>query len=210
MPPAKALIKFYSGANPAKILALQERLRLSIVNGGNLSVTSSIPIEALVHLDRVVMSSKPQPNLTEGQKACLRLVVDHHTSKEIARILGISSFTVDQRLDAARRKLDAASRKDAAKIFSAMDDKKLSQPFVYEPQRLEHQTANDHSRTPLSRVEQLFSKVSSTISVPPIGGRRHELSKREIIIQSLNIVFFSALIVSLVAIVLMGTMRLFG
>ena len=38
-------------------------------------------------------------DLTDGQKACLRLVVDYHTSKEISRILGISPFTVDQRLD---------------------------------------------------------------------------------------------------------------
>lgn len=58
--------------------------------------------------------------LTEGQKACLRLVDDHMTSKEIARSLGISHFTVDQRLDAARRKLNAATRKDAAKIFAAI------------------------------------------------------------------------------------------
>jgi FixJ family two-component response regulator len=34
--------------------------------------------------------------LTEGQKACLRLVDDHLTSKEIGRSLGISHFTVDQ------------------------------------------------------------------------------------------------------------------
>ncbi len=63
----------------------------------------------------------PTPELTEGQKDCLRLVDDHHTSKEIARILGISSFTVDQRLDGARRKLHAATRKDAAKIFADLE-----------------------------------------------------------------------------------------
>jgi DNA-binding CsgD family transcriptional regulator len=65
------------------------------------------------------ISINPQSltDLTEGQKACLRLVVQHHTSKEIARKLGISRYTVDQRLDAARHKLNAASRKDAAKIL---------------------------------------------------------------------------------------------
>ncbi len=156
------------------------------------------------------MSNKLQPNLTEGQKACLRLVDEHHTSKQIARILGISPFTVDQRLDAARRKLEAASRKDAAKIFSAMDGGAISQPFVYEPQRVEHQTLPDNSMLPPNRVEQLFSRVSSMVSVPPIGGQRHELSKREILVHSLNIAFFSALIVALVTIILMGTMRLVG
>ena len=65
----------------------------------------------------ISMSAQSPLHLTEGQKACLRLVVQHHTSKEIARALGISPFTVDQRLDAARRKLNATSRIDAAKIF---------------------------------------------------------------------------------------------
>jgi hypothetical protein len=75
--------------------------------------------------------------LTEGQKACLRLVDHHLTSKEIGRFLRISHFTVDQRLDAARRKLNAATRKDAAKIFAAIEQRTISEPFVYETQDLE-------------------------------------------------------------------------
>ena len=59
----------------------------------------------------IPMNAQSPLDLTEGQKACLRLVVQQQTSKEIARVLGISPFTVDQRLDAARRKLNAASRK---------------------------------------------------------------------------------------------------
>ena len=35
------------------------------------------------------MSAPESIELTEGQKACLRLVDDHLTSKQIARILGI-------------------------------------------------------------------------------------------------------------------------
>lgn len=79
------------------------------------------------------MAGKRQLYLTEGQKHCLRMVDDLLTSKEIARKLGISSFTVDQRLDAARRKLQAPSRKEAAKIYMAMEMQSLSQPIVYDP-----------------------------------------------------------------------------
>lgn len=154
--------------------------------------------------------SKPSfAELTEGQKACLRLVDDHHTSKEIARILGISPFTVDQRLDAARRKLRAASRKDAAKIFAASEKGSLSEPFVYEPQRLEAAGFADISEVPPNRVEQAFGKISSLVAVPPIGGERHELSKKEILVQSLNIAFFSTLVIAFVVVVLTGTFRLF-
>lgn len=38
---------------------------------------------------------------------------------------------------------------------------------------------------------QAFEKISSLVSVPPIGGEWHELSKKEILVQSLNIAFFS-------------------
>lgn len=147
--------------------------------------------------------------LTDGQKACPRLVDDHHTSKQIARILGISPFTVDQRLDAARRKLDAPSRKDAAKMFAAMEHKGISQPFVYEPQWLEQRATSGISVSPPNRVEQIFSRMSSMISVPPIGGERHELSKKDIFVQSLNTAFFSTLVIAFSVVVLSGTFRLF-
>jgi DNA-binding CsgD family transcriptional regulator len=54
--------------------------------------------------------------LTDGQVDCLRLVKDNFTSKEIARRLGISRHTVDQRLRMATRSLAAASRYEAARI----------------------------------------------------------------------------------------------
>lgn len=152
----------------------------------------------------------PMPQLTEGQKACLRLVDDHHTSKEIARILGISPFTVDQRLDAARRKLQAVSRRDAAKIFAAIESGSVSQPFVYETPRLEAVRSADIQTSPPGRAEQLFARASSLVSVPPLGGERHELSKKEILVQSLNIAFFSTLVIAFVVLLLTGTMRLFG
>jgi DNA-binding CsgD family transcriptional regulator len=151
----------------------------------------------------------PDRKLTEGQKACLRLVDDHHTSKEIARLLGISPFTVDQRLDAARRKLQAVSRKDAAKLFAAMESGDICEPLVYETRQLEAPGFTAISASPPDRAGQAFARFSSLISVPPLGGERHELSKKEILVQSLNIAFFSTLVIALVVVVLTGTLRLF-
>ncbi|MEP7350983.1 MAG: helix-turn-helix transcriptional regulator [Sphingorhabdus sp.] len=155
------------------------------------------------------MSVKDLQELTEGQKACLRLVDDHHTSKEIARILGISPFTVDQRLDAARRKLSAESRKEAAKIFASFD-KGISEPLVYEPQRLEHDPIADTTAKPAKPAARIFSNFASWISVPPIGGARHGLSTKEILVQSLNIAFFSTLVIAVVMLILTGMMGLFA
>jgi DNA-binding CsgD family transcriptional regulator len=54
--------------------------------------------------------------LTEGQIACLLLVDEHLTSKEIGLRLGISNHTVDQRVRRALRVLGCGTRRDAAKL----------------------------------------------------------------------------------------------
>lgn len=146
-------------------------------------------------------SAQSIPHLTEGQIACLRLVVQHHTSKEIARKLGISPFTVDQRLDAARRKMNAASRKDAAKIFAALEMESISQPLVYEPLALEAAYFPASQTTSEGRAGIGFAcrlaKILSFVSRLPIGGERHELSSREILFHVLNIAFFSSLVIAI-------------
>ena len=155
------------------------------------------------------MSARQIPDLTEGQKACLRLVDEHHTSKEIARILGISHFTVDQRLDAARRKLNADSRKDAAKIFALLEED-ISEPLAYEPQRVEYSSNADTLFQSAKSVGWFLSRFASSISVPPVGGARHKLSTKEILVQSLNIAFFGTIVVAVVIIILTGMMELFA
>ena len=55
--------------------------------------------------------------LTPREHECLRLVAQHLSSKEIARQLGLSQHTVDGHLDEARRKLGAATRRDAVRIL---------------------------------------------------------------------------------------------
>jgi DNA-binding CsgD family transcriptional regulator len=52
--------------------------------------------------------------LTHKQRECLDLLLEHKTSKEIARSLRISKYTVDQRLDYARKLLGASNRAETA------------------------------------------------------------------------------------------------
>ena len=58
--------------------------------------------------------------LTEKQRACLDLLIEHKTSKEIARLLDISKHTVDQRLNAARDTLNARDRNDTAFVYGQL------------------------------------------------------------------------------------------
>ncbi|QCB55849.1 helix-turn-helix transcriptional regulator [Sphingopyxis sp. PAMC25046] len=69
--------------------------------------------------------------LTDKQRACLDLLLERKTSKEIARALGISKFTVDQRLRTARAVLGAAGRDDAALRYARL--RKICDRIAYHP-----------------------------------------------------------------------------
>lgn len=68
--------------------------------------------------------------LTIKQRAVLDLLLEHKSSKEIARTLGISPFTVDQRIAAARKKFGAASRAELARTYARSRD--VYEGLVYE------------------------------------------------------------------------------
>ncbi len=74
--------------------------------------------------------------LTAGQRACLDLVDDHATSKEIARELGISRHTVDARLRGAIQTLGVSSRREAAIIYRAASQAQTYHPFAYQPPQI--------------------------------------------------------------------------
>lgn len=74
------------------------------------------------------------PGLRDIHKECLRLAGRHYSSKEIARILGISKHTVDQRLRHATRQMGATSRFEAARRFCDFDaSDPISSADLYDP-----------------------------------------------------------------------------
>lgn len=78
------------------------------------------------------MKSHDVSLLTEGQKACLRLVMHHMGSKDIARVLDISPHTVDARLKAAMKILGVTGRVEAAQILALREDTSPYQPLAYQ------------------------------------------------------------------------------
>lgn len=86
--------------------------------------------------------------LTEGQRDCLRLVMLHMSSKEIARTLGISPHTVDQRLRVATRNLGVSTRFEAARLLAMHGEAAASatyQPLIYQVPGLGRGDANQSS-----------------------------------------------------------------
>lgn len=70
--------------------------------------------------------------LTDKQRAVLDLLIEHKTSKEISRILGISHHTVDQRIMLARAKLGVATRSEVAQAYRRLVAGSAPAPVVYE------------------------------------------------------------------------------
>jgi len=72
------------------------------------------------------MDSDRLARLTERQRACLRHVYAHRTSKEIAPLLGIAPSSVDQHIKTAMRMLGVANRRVAARLVA--EDEALPEP----------------------------------------------------------------------------------
>lgn len=72
--------------------------------------------------------------LTEKQRACLDLLLERKTSKQIARILNISKPTVDQRITSSRIILGVENRNEAAIAYSRL--KALYDRITYDPVHL--------------------------------------------------------------------------
>lgn len=70
-------------------------------------------------VDRVLVDN-PLVALTIKQREVLDLLIQHKTSKEISRLLGISPHTVDQRIMLARGKLGVASRGEVAHAYRTL------------------------------------------------------------------------------------------
>src|SRR5690606_10279974 len=59
--------------------------------------------------------------LTEREKETLRLLLAGHDAKSIARELGLSVHTINERLREARRKLGVSSSREAARLLGEAD-----------------------------------------------------------------------------------------
>lgn len=70
--------------------------------------------------------------LTDKQRAVLDLLIEHKTSKEISRILGISHHTVDQRIMLARAKLGVATRGEVAQAYRRLVASSAATSAIYE------------------------------------------------------------------------------
>lgn len=113
-------------------------------------------------------------DLTLKQRECLEQVLLHRTSKQIAIALGISPYTVDQRLDSARRKLGVATRADAAQAYArlkagAEQEQTIPERLVYQPQPMATSLDAMAQEAQINASEQ--DGRSPTVTVQPAASR---------------------------------------
>jgi DNA-binding CsgD family transcriptional regulator len=135
------------------------------------------------------MDLKRIARLTEQQRACLRHVYAHLTSKEIAPILGIEPGSVDQHIKAAMKTLGVGDRRTAARIFAEYEGRDDSPVVAYPPLNPESPAAPYNFVPPIvsgwqpheqsggsMREEQAFFRVATPGGSPtfqlPIGSSK--------------------------------------
>ena len=126
------------------------------------------------------MTNPAVDRLNEGQRDCLRLVLAHLNSKEIARELGVSPHTVDQRLRTAMRLLQAQSRFEAARIFAAHDHENTYHPLIYQPTAVEPAGENGNLDTSSERTGHENTGVKDDRANVDSGGAVMALEQSEI------------------------------
>lgn len=112
--------------------------------------------------------------LTEKQRACLDLLLERKTSKQISRILGIAKPTVDQRIASARNVLGAADRDEAALRYARL--KSLYDQVIHDPARIHvpprlvpsHFPDGDSAET-IALGDGAFISNEPSASQPPFG-----------------------------------------
>ena len=106
--------------------------------------------------------------LTERQKACLRLVGQGYTSKQIGRQIGISPATVDNHVRDALATLQVDSRAEAARLLLASG---TDQPLTSQQQPLAAAVPSGANPSAADSPRRRWRELL----VPPLGGERNRL-----------------------------------
>jgi DNA-binding CsgD family transcriptional regulator len=124
--------------------------------------------------------------LTEQQRACLRMVYLHMTSKEIAPRLGIEPGSVDQHIKAAMRTLGVGERRAAARMLAEYEGAREREAAAPEELAV-HEDQDGFEASPPSPSQGF------RLPLPLWGGRPSDLSPLQRLAWILAIMLMIAL-----------------
>lgn len=91
--------------------------------------------------------------LTEAQRACLRLVLTHHNSKEIAAIFGVSPSAIDKRIERAIQVLGVGTRFEAARRLEEHERGTTVEPVPVREEPQAPEPAPTYERLPSEPID---------------------------------------------------------
>lgn len=152
-------------------------------------------------------------SLSKRQKEILRLVARHHQVKEIARLLNISEATVRTHTEEARRRLGAATSREAAIVLLRHEsgDGSLSEQVLLPDSpsgRPEEASESYESRAePAPQVTSLAPQRLSgqTPEIPPTTDRFSGWLKQRSIVECIGIILLMALGLTLILTALLAS-----
>ena len=139
--------------------------------------------------------------LKRNQAACLELVAQGMTSKEIAKQLGLSPRSVDAYLTAAMAALNASNRREAARIYLSS---KLSQELPSQSLLLVEavETVEDVHRAGPTRLLHTLFPI-------PLGGAENSLHGHEKLFYSARIGLSGMVLLLAITTTFMGLLSVF-
>lgn len=141
-------------------------------------------------------------NLSEGQKACLRLVAQGMSSKEIAKALGLTPQTVDTYVKTSMARLGASNRRDAARMLLAAEaSRKSGSPTT---------GLADSAAEAEEPASTGTTARPNWIRLPPVGGGTHDLTWSQKTHQALLVAVVSTAIVIALALAIAGLFETFS
>ena len=149
----------------------------------------------------IVSTQSPADSLSDGQKACLRLVGRGHSSKEIAIATKLSPQTVDTYIKVAIARLGAQNRRDAARILADWEHSQKSGPLTA--------AVADDSSVPDDGGAVGRTGVIDLIIPPPIGGSVHEMDAAAKTVAALKVALLGGSAVIALALLMAGIMHTF-
>ncbi|WP_234715647.1 response regulator transcription factor [Sphingopyxis macrogoltabida] len=136
--------------------------------------------------------------LSAAQIETLRHVFEHKNSKEIARLMGVSPHTVDERVRRSLKKLNVSNRIEAARILArngVFDHVTTYQPLTYQLIDLGASPPADDGDAGRSATRRVLD-IGSPFPTASQPSNRHGLMERiiwPILIAFATILAFSAL-----------------
>lgn len=107
---------------------------------------------------QAITNFQPQlMKLTDKQREVVRLLIDCHSTKEIARILNISPSGVEQRLKGVRHRCGNVSRRELQRHFRSTDAEALEILFQPSAQQIEKSLNSD-----ISEIDKNRSSVDAS------------------------------------------------